>query len=136
MDSYPYIRDMGRYAFFSTDIEYKFSFAVQSSEDMLEFGGKHDFSKYNEIGYAYHSWTANDDAPGILKRLKQIQQVKGYPELDWAQFSYDPAGTQRLREVLGEYLSREDASHCFYELGCIIYHQLLYEPLLTVVYEP
>ena len=30
---------MGRYVFFSTGFEYKFWFGVQSSSDILEFGG-------------------------------------------------------------------------------------------------
>jgi hypothetical protein len=126
---------MGRYAFFSTGLEYKFSFAVQESQDIWEFGGEKDFEGLDKTGYAHHSWTASTDAPEILVKLRKIEQEGGYPELDFTQFSQDPDGTWKIREVLGEYLSPRDAGHCFYELGCIIYHQLLYEPLLSVEYE-
>lgn len=126
---------MGRYAFFSTGLEYKFSFAVQASQDIWEFGGEQDFEGFHETGDAHHSWSAATDAPEILEQLRKIEQEEGYPELVFSQFPLDSKGTWKMREALSEYLSRNDADHCFYELGCVIYHQLLYEPELSVEYE-
>ena len=44
---------MGRYAFFNTDFEYKFSFGIQDSSDILQFSGDYDDK---EIVI----WTQND----------------------------------------------------------------------------
>ncbi len=51
-------RRMGRYAFFSTGLEYKFGFASQSSYDITEFYGvwQQDF-RYSENDI---SWSQED----------------------------------------------------------------------------
>ena len=135
MEPFPPYQKMGRYAFFNTGVEYKFSVAVQDSQDIWEFGGEQDFEGYNETGYAHHSWSAEEDAARIVETLKQIEAEEDYPALEFEAFSKDDRGTWELQYHLSGYLSRENAAHCFYELGCILYHQLLYEPELTVRYE-
>ncbi len=122
---------MGRYAFFNTGVEYKFTFAVQFSSDMLEFGGTSEPCE----GYEYVQSWEQKEAPSILDQLRGFEDVLGLPELDFEKFSKDSDGTSKMRYTLWEYLDLEQKEHCRYQLGCVIYHQLLYQPSLRVTFE-
>lgn len=127
---------MGRYAYFNTGLEYKFSFAVQDSQDIWQFGGEKHLDAYmkGEDEHPTHSWE-QEELPNILKILKELEEDFGLPEVNWSSFSGNLEGTHKLIEELYTYLDRGDADHCLYWLGCIIYHQLTYEPMLSVSYE-
>ncbi len=122
---------MGRYAFFNTGIEYKFTFAVQSSSDMLEFGGTSEPCE----GYEYVQSWEKKEAPSILDQLRGLEEKLGLPELDFEKYSNNIDGTSQIRYALWEYLDLDQEEHCLYQLGCIIYHQLLYQPSLRVKFE-
>jgi hypothetical protein len=79
---------MGRYAFFSTGLEYKFAFATQDSGDILKFGGF-------QTSDCEIKWISSD-ADFILKRLRQMEKVFGWPEFDFAKISKDVDGTEEL----------------------------------------
>ncbi len=122
---------MGRYAFFNTGLEYKFTFAVQSSSDMLEFGGTSEQSSTYDF---IHSWEQKE-APSILDQIRGLEDKFGLPELDFKAFSNNLDGTSEIRHRLWEYLDMSEENHCLYQLGCIIYHQLQYQPNLRVTFE-
>ncbi len=122
---------MGRYAFFNTGYEYKFTFGIQSSSDMLEFGG----TQVGFVdGYFIHSWV-QEDAPAILEKLRKLEEDLGLPEFAFERYLPDTNGTSKVLLDLWEYLDTEMEEHCLYQLGCIIYHQLLYKTLLRVDFE-
>jgi hypothetical protein len=118
---------MGRYAFFSTGLEYKFTFAVQESEDILKFGGFH-------TSKCEMKWISSD-ADFILRRLHQIEKLFGWSEFDFSKFSEDLNGTEEI--CYDKNNSFDLTSKCGYEyyLGCLIYHQLLYTDILTCHFE-
>ena len=127
---------MGRWAFFNTGVEYKFAFALQSSGDILRFGGE-DVTKGSvyEVGEGEHRWT---NRPEVLARLTDFAEAWGFPLPDWDAFVRDMDGTLELRraaETLSESKGRDPAA-LRYVLGCLIYHQMLYEPVLTCTWEP
>lgn len=118
---------MGRYAFFSTGLEYKFAFAVQESEDILKFGGF-------QVSECEMKWI-NSDADFILKRLRQMEKIFDWPEFDFTKFSKDAKGTDDLyydKDKLFKYSSNYGYE---YLLGCLIYHQLFYTEILTCRFE-
>ena len=125
---------MGRYAFFNTGFEYKFAFAVQQSEDIMKFGGKGNI--YGEDA-PYHEWNAEKDMVFILNRLSDIESAYNYTRPDFEKFSKDTDGTYELGNSiydLNKHISLCKEFYC-YLLGCIIYHQLMYEPDLSATYE-
>lgn len=72
---------MGRYAFFSTGMEYKFWFAVQNSADILEFGGQSRNHRGPDMGMI--QWSHKLDFDFIVRELsllmdKDTQNVKAY----------------------------------------------------------
>jgi hypothetical protein len=132
---------MGRYAFFSTGLEYKFGFATQESSDIRMFGGVITTSKQDlQLGKYSHEWDYEKDFKYIIAKLRDI--IDG-TEINLPDFTgYEPCleGTFALRQHLDsnsrlywEWLGRD--SYLF-ELGCLIYHQLTYEHKLNVGYEP
>jgi hypothetical protein len=123
---------MGRYAFFNTELEYKFAFGVQPSEDIQEFGGT-DISDYKN-DRPRHTWT-EEDREDILFELKHIEEFYEFEPFDFSKYKKDLDGTYDLRcdfEKSHKYL---DAQHYKYMLGLMIYHQLEYKSPLTVSYE-
>lgn len=122
---------MGRYAFFNTGFEYKFTFAVQPSEDILKFGGTPDFS-YE--GDHKHSWCIVD-RKRILDRLRDIEITLGLPEMNFEPYEKKLEGTQKLRHDLWDIGVSDMTLLATYSIGCIIYHQLLYELELNCTYE-
>lgn len=118
---------MGRYAFFNTGLEYKFVFALQESQDILRFGGWFNNS-WTENPTV--KWSATEDSPSILEKLRHMEHTLGLPECDFNAYSADIDGTHKLRDTLDNHntLAR-------YVLGCLIYHQLLYTPVLRAHFE-
>ena len=116
---------MGRYAFFNTDFEYKFGFGYQNSSDILLFGGKYDgdetvtWSKEEQFSVLDKLEHFPYDLPDFEKFEKNIH---GTSELDWY-IEENNKNTQNY-ELLSRFI-----------LGCLIYHQLSYEPNLTAHFE-
>jgi hypothetical protein len=114
---------MGRYAYFSTNFEYKFVFAVQSSSDIDEFGGA-------VTGHYKRQWVKSQ-APAIVERLiaisddnKLVHDIENYPK--------NVDGTYTM------YWDMRDGKYdidCLYMLGALIHHQLLYTDVLDVTFE-
>jgi hypothetical protein len=122
---------MGRYAFFTTGLEYKFRFGVQLSEDIQTFHG----TNYSNDSYLCHEWN-QDDCETILKELKEIQSLCEFSEIDFDSYEKTLEGTQRLRQDLYSlYEEHPEVYVARYELGCVIYHQLGYMDVLTAEYE-
>jgi hypothetical protein len=122
---------MGRYAFFNTGFEYKFTFATQPSEDMLKFGGT---PKFVYEGDHEHKWTIVD-RPRILDRIRDIEITLGLPPLDFDPYEKSLEGTSNLRHDLWDIRTSNAELFTTYILGCILYHQLLYKLDLTCTYE-
>lgn len=123
---------MGRYAFFNTGLEYKFVFATQDSEDILQFGGWFNNS-WTENPIV--KWSAAEDGPRILEKLRSIEHVLGYTECEFSAVSADLDGTYELKDNLEARKSHNIVAHFRYILGCLIYHQLLYTPVLQAHFE-
>ncbi len=122
---------MGRYAFFNTGFEYKFTFAVQESSDILKFGGTPEFA-YE--GDHKHSWTIVDRKK-ILDRLRDMEISLGLPELNFEPYEKTLEGTSKLRHDLWDIVVSNTELMATYSLGCLIYHQLLYNLGLNCIYE-
>ena len=122
---------MGRYAFFNTGYEYKFVFGVQESKDILKFGGT--YAGEGE-GYYIHTWT-QEEAFSILDQLRGLEDLLGLPEFEFEKLEKNLNGTYKTIQALWEYLDLDSVDHCLYQLGCVIYHQLLYEPNLRADFE-
>lgn len=132
---------MGRYAFFSTDFEYKFAFATQESSDIRLFGGVVTTTKQDlNMGKYGHMWEYDKDLQTILKTLQHYVSDTDLTLPDFTQFEGSLDGTHKLRNYL------DDNARTLYDwigsdmnayiLGCLIYHQLTYEHTLHVGYEP
>jgi hypothetical protein len=116
---------MSRYALFSTGIEYKFT----AQESIESFGGD------GVCGYdmGAHYWT-EDDGPRILAILKRIEIEYSITRPRFEKYSPDYNGTAALRWDL-LLLDADDSIKYKYILGCIIYHQLLYNSPLSAEYD-
>lgn len=121
---------MGRYVFFTTGLEYKFTVAVQPSQDIWEFGGS-TFKDAHED--PEHRWSVKD-LPQIKEQLEDMEKNNGWPEMNWSQFPLSLEGTHAVRREIDSYLGYEP-NECLYRLGCLIYHQLQYDPHLKATYE-
>ena len=120
---------MGRYAFFSTGLEYKFVFAKQCSSDMMKFGGKPNNGRDEDE--SMNSWT-KEDIPEIKQKLNEFEEAYALEKLDTIISKYENnlRGTYDLKNYLF------DKTNIYtYILGCIIYHQLQYVDVLEVNYE-
>ena len=124
---------MGRWAFFNTGMEYKFAFAIQGSEDITMFGGRRS-------GDLCWTWSAEKDLPIVKAALDYLHLLLGGQEpIDVEKYEMSVNGTCNLQHAI---LNSFDGtqSECIlvhrYALGCLIFHQLLYQAELTVEYEP
>ena len=124
---------MGRYAFFNTGLEYKFRFGVQDSNDITLFGGT---SIVRETPDSTHTWTS-EDKEVVAEKLKVLLEWLGEPSLDFALYEKTVDGTWKLKSELYDLFHKDHDEELVarYILGCLIYHQLLYEKLLQVDYE-
>ncbi len=127
---------MGRWAFFSTGLEYKFLFGVQPSEDITLFGGESSDINY-EMGYQTQIWD-RIHFPEIEKELKGLLDWLGEEPVKWDLYTKDLKGTQELRDDLRGLYEKDHNEELVarYTLGCLIYHQLLYTEALQADYEP
>lgn len=113
---------MGRYAFFNTEFEYKFSFGIQPSDDIELFGG-YITRDYNiDDNCMEHTWTSEDKSFIVC-------QINSY-NINFEIYEKNLKGTQQLYHYLCDTISNSTI-----RLGCVIYHQLLYTPVLTCRYE-
>lgn len=134
---------MGKYAQFNTGFEYNFTFGVQSSLDVTLFGGigeiDHDHLK------GVWRWKTNDDifnfdddAIVILKRLKDFEE-KGYVIPKFHNYDKTVEGTHDMyvNEKFGkDTITKMDMGDLGeFRIGCLIYHQLLYQPNLSVAFD-
>ena len=128
---------MGRYANFNTGFKYKFVFGVQPSDDITQFGGDlndTDDAEYNSY-YSGHVWK-DEDKNKIMSILKDFGE--GFVVPDFSRYETSVEGTYvmyyNLLEEIIEHNSKVEEFFKFV-LGCLIYHQLLYESYLSVQYE-
>lgn len=125
---------MGRYAFFNTEVEYKFAFGVQGSGDIQEFGGQ-DTTDYENTRYEpSHKWT-EDDKEDVLSEIRHLEDFYDFKPFNFLKYKKDLDGTYQLRRDFEKTYEYFDAHHYKYLLGLLIYHQLEYMSPLTVQYE-
>lgn len=122
---------MGRYAFFNTGVEYKFYFGVQPSEDIRTFGGVIDVEKFPA-----HKWGLSDMLT-ILEMLDSLREFLSIDSVDWSKYDKSTAGTYQLKSDLYKLYEENGCAEGIakYILGCVIYHQLLYQSDLRASYE-
>jgi hypothetical protein len=129
---------MGRYAYFSSGVHYKFWFGVQSSEDITRFYGEGDVIIDDDCGDSHiHRWEAQYDRERILKKLEKLRKENNcLPEVDWKKYNLNEEGTTALKlQLLPENDQEQLELKALYTLGCVIYHQLLYNEVLSCDYE-
>lgn len=124
---------MGRYAFFNTEFEYKFGFAVQESEDITTFLG--DPVIHEEDDGPAHRWNMVEDGELVLIEIRRLEEDLKLPELDFTTFSPDLDGTYALRDHIRTLFNSTEKAHWRYLLGVLIYHQLIYQEDLEATYE-
>ena len=133
---------MGRYAFFNTDLEYKFGFGCQDSSDIVLFGGLGNYSGIilnnlcDEEDYErpYHEWSQTEKEK-IFKRIHRIAQSLGRELVNFDSYEKNLDGTHKLRNDICDDFEHMHEDSYLYLLGCLIYHQLLYTEKLTCTYE-
>jgi hypothetical protein len=125
---------MGRYAFFSTEFEYKFRFGVQPSADIRIFGGQICHELY-EGGDFHHEWEQKDREI-ILEQLQRLQEWLAEP-VDFEVYEKNVQGTFQLKSDLYHLYKKDHDEELLarYILGSCIYHQLHYVDTLKVCYE-
>ena len=129
---------MGRDIFFNTGMEKRFVFGIQSSSDIRLFGGVIPPPKTLDDArdsYYKHAWSAEKDHEYILNELKRYTDTLP----DFTSFPTSLTGTWKLSHWLDDnqrklYSDLHDTFFTF-QLGCIIYHQLMYMPELYAKYE-
>ncbi len=125
---------MGRYAFFNTDLEYKFRFGIQPSSDIRIFGGRICHEHYTG-GNFHHEWEQKDKEY-IWERVQNISSWFGKDAVNIEAYEKNLEGTSELKnDMYALYDQYHDEIVARYILGCCIYHQLLYVDKLEVSYE-
>jgi hypothetical protein len=125
---------MGRYAFFSTGLEYKFRFGVQESYDMCRFGGV--LSETIPNAHYTQAWTESDRSTALAK-VQELAEFLGDPVPDFSVFEKSLEGTYQLRDALYPLYTEDHSEELVarFLLGCLLYHQLLYTDPLQVEFE-
>ena len=127
---------MGRYAKFSTGVEYKFAFALQNSADMQEWFGV-TLVPLKGSSQGYHVWYEWDDAQLIWNALcKEMPNVSEF-EAFVKRFASTTKGTEELRWQAYNWISERFSNAELtvrLVLGCMIWHQLQYCNTLFVAY--
>lgn len=123
---------MGRWAYFNTGVDYKFAFASQPTGDILKFSGQ-DITE--EDGEYRHMWVRKFDLETVRALLQMTSEM--YVEPKWESYEQTKEGTELLHQDLYNTLDTDGADETVYRyiLGCLIYHQLLYTPVLVANYE-
>lgn len=126
---------MGRYAFFNTELEYKFAFGIQSSEDIQEFGGQ-DTTNYekNNNNDLSHRWT-EEDKDDVLSEIRHLEDFYSFEIFDFSKYTKDIDGTYQIKYDFYKNNKYLEVYHYKYLLGLLIYHQLEYKTPLIVEYE-
>jgi hypothetical protein len=126
MHSFQWV-NMGRYATFSTGLEYKFLFAIQESSDINLFGGLERNRRMND---AIIQWNALD-RESALKTISQWLDSDALTIRDWIQtFENTVQGSYTIlsqKEEMPGWPS-DCAMQARVTLGVLIYHQLGYQP--------
>ncbi len=151
---------MGRYAYFNTGYEYKFSFAVQPSTDILKFSGtiitlKDNYNDYNidvlefvnsldsnsinydeDQNYIYgiHKWT-REDKDKILNILSSFGEDFIMPDFSKYDLKLDGTTEMYCKEPFRTVYNCNHQEISKFTLGCVIYHQLLYKEELIAKYD-
>jgi hypothetical protein len=133
---------MGRWAYFSTGLEYKFWFGLQSSSDIIEFYGKENNELDDEYrGTKYVSWNSSikENIKEDLDNLKK-EHYSFLQEISWDSYELNLEGTTKLYHSFCENNNNNDTEEqneisSKYLLGFLIYHQLLYTDVLECDYE-
>jgi hypothetical protein len=129
---------MGRRVKFNTGFEYNFTFGVQMTEDITLFGGRGAVDKGEWNWSSIDDMTVIDDPVFILNRLREFEE-KGYimpkfykypKNVDGTNmlYHYDSFGIEKMTKIAMNDLSE-------FRLGCVIYHQLLYESNLSATFD-
>jgi hypothetical protein len=128
---------MARQVTFNTGFKYNFTFGVQMTEDITSFGGHGEFDKGCWNWTSINDMNTVDDAVHILKRLYEFEE-KGYMMPKFYKYPkniegtnmiyhYDSFGSDKIKKI-----GMNDISE--FRLGCLIYHQLLYQPNLSATF--
>ena len=122
---------MGRYAYFNTGFEYKFAFAIQPSSDILIFGGV--YKAPNNV-----HWNKSD-MELILSEIRSFERDFDFEPVIFDNYENTTNGTYKLQTKIYENnidkIGSDVESFYKYRLGCVIYHQLLYNDELSSEYE-
>jgi hypothetical protein len=132
---------MGRWAYFSTGLEYKFWFGLQSSSDILEFYGKENNEFDDEYrGTKYVSWNSSvkENIKNDLDIMKNEHSF--IQDISWDSFEENLEGTTKLYHSFCEnnnnnHTEEQDEISSKYLLGFLIYHQLTYTENLSCEFE-
>jgi hypothetical protein len=114
---------MGRYCSFNTGVE------VLADVDLKVFGGTGSLSA--TTGYYMWQWDARRDGDRCLAAVRELEAYWGLMHVSFCEFPASAEGSGELWRWLQE--NRGAApSHIFekWRVGCIIYHQLLWNPHL------
>jgi hypothetical protein len=127
---------MGRYAFFTTGLEYKFAFGVQDSADIRSFGGiiRHDLYRGGDL---HHEW-GQQDLKTIFDELLELIDYREIHIPDFEKYEDTLNGTHTLKWDIEKTFQNSTYSGeriARFILGSLIYHQLLYTEVLRVHYE-
>lgn len=135
---------MGRDAIFSTGFERRFTFGIQSSGDIWLFGGVDTTDEHDlHNGQYSHKWSASRDIEIIQEMIEKIIYHENNEEIllpDFTQFEWSLEGTEAMRTWMSDNWKQIKFNNYrnmyTLELGCLIYHQILYDNELSVVYDP
>ena len=71
----------------------------------------------------------------FLTNYEDLKIYSASLEFEFEKVEKNLNGTYKIIQVLWEYLDLQSEEQCLYQLGCLIYHQLLYEPNLRADFE-
>lgn len=119
---------MGRYAFFSTGLEYKFAFGVQSSHDITLFGGR-------LVWDMRHMEWSSEEKEYTLACIRHLETILGIEPTPFPEFKQTLNGTEALWNAIEKKVKSKSELYYRVLLGCLIYHQLLYTAELSCKFE-
>ena len=98
---------MGRCAFFSTGLEYKFGFGTQESSDIRLFGGVIVTSgKYYMPGYYCHTWSALKDNNYIQEQLQSLIHFSHIQLPDFYKYDQGFNGTKAIYDFFPKIMKK------------------------------
>lgn len=119
---------MGRFLEFSTGFYYKMFFGVQKTTDINYFmgyftGGSH------EVEMFYCRWNI-EKINLILEKIKSLN-ILNFDLENIKNYEKTSEGTLKLYQDILKIINHNDENMVKFILGCIIYHQLLYDENLS-----